>query len=282
MVADTGAPAAIARIMAEAPEWQRLSALPAQETLDVYIDLKSPHAYLAVRPTLEIARDFQVRVNFLPYTLSYETLGVTMRVGPEMKREPPSAAANRKARMYYAAAREYAALQALPFRSPHRLLDSDLAHRAFLFAKQQQLEVPFAMWAYLHGWGSGWRDFELESSEHLRLACEQVGVDTRGFDDHLAAGGAGEAQLRQSLSAAEASGIAGTPHYVFVDAASGERRGLFGREHLALLRGKYLSRGLARDDSVSAAFSHAWVPPRAPRCASRAKLAAASATPGST
>ena len=52
----------------------------AETTLDVYLDIKSPHAYLAVRPSLEVARDYRVRINFLPYTLSYVTLGLTTRV----------------------------------------------------------------------------------------------------------------------------------------------------------------------------------------------------------
>ena len=101
-------------ILAEATTWQRIMALEAERTLDVYLDVKSPHAYLAVRPSLEVARDYRVRVNFLPYTLSYTKLGVSTSVEPDMKRRPPSAAGDRKARMYYATARQYAALQGLP------------------------------------------------------------------------------------------------------------------------------------------------------------------------
>lgn len=230
----------------------------ADETLDVYLDLKSPHAYLAIRPTLEIARDFRVAINFLPYTLSYETLGVSKNVGPAMKREPATPAADRKARMYYAAAREYAALQGLPLKSPYRLLDSSLAHKAFLFAKQQAFEVPFAMWVFLHGWASGWRDFELESAQHLRSACEAVGANPTGFDKYVQPQGEGELVLAQILVKAEASGIAGAPHYVYNDQAKERQIGLFGREHLALIRGKYLAAGLARRGDVVAQFSHAW------------------------
>lgn len=234
---------------------------PADDTLDVYIDLKSPHAYLAVRPTLEIARDFRAAINLLPYTLSYKTLGVSKSVGPEMQREPPSPAADRKARMYYAAAREYAALQSLPFKSPHRLLDSSLAHRALLFAKRQSLDVPFAMWVYLHGWSSGWREFELESAEQLRHACEAVGADTTAFDEFVQPGGEGERALAQIMQAAEQDGLVGTPHYVFTDPDKTRRTGLFGREHLALIRSKFMRAGLARRADVQAEFSHAWTGP---------------------
>ena len=205
---------AIQAIFAERDQWQALLAQEADEVLDVYLDLKSPHAYLAVRPTLEVARDFRVSINFLPYTLSYKTLGVTKEVGPDMQRKPATPAADRKARMYYATAREYAKLQSLPLRSPQRLLDSDLAHRVFLFAKGQGLEVPFAMWVYLHGWASGWRSFQLESLEDLQWACASVGIDTTGLRDFVAQDGEGAQRLAQLMQAAEANGITGAPHYV--------------------------------------------------------------------
>ena len=145
----------MAAILAEADEWQRIMALDGEVELDVYLDMKSPHAYVAVRPSLQVARDYRVRVNFLPYTMSYIDIGVSTSVDEDMKRRPPSPAADRRARMYYAAARLYAALQGLPFRSPYRLLDSAAANKAFLFAKQQGLEVPFLMRLYMQGWGSG-------------------------------------------------------------------------------------------------------------------------------
>ena len=70
---------ATAAILAEAEEWQGIMALDAEKVLDVYLDMKSPHAYLAVRPSLEVARDYRVRLNFLPYTMSYTAIGVSKR-----------------------------------------------------------------------------------------------------------------------------------------------------------------------------------------------------------
>ena len=43
-----------AAVLAEAEEWRRIMALDAEKVLDVYLDLKSPHAYLAVRPSLRL------------------------------------------------------------------------------------------------------------------------------------------------------------------------------------------------------------------------------------
>ena len=245
-------------IMAEADEWKRIMALDNDKLLDVYLDIKSPHAYLAVRPSLEIARDYKVGVNFLPYTLRYETLGVTTTVKSDMKRRPPSPASDRKARMYYTAARQYANLQRLPFKSPYRLLDSTSANKAFLFAKKQGLEVPFLMQIYMQGWGSGWRNYEIESHEQLCKTLIEVGVCTDRFVTFMATNGAGDAELKSCIEKAETSGLTGVPHYVFDDPASNRVIGLFGREHLALIRQKFDAEGLARTPDVRPEFSHAW------------------------
>ena len=60
------------------------------------------------------------------------------------------------------------------------------------------------------------------------------------------------------MAKADAAGFAGAPHYVFNDASSGRELGLFGREHLALIREKFAVEGLARSPTVRAEFSHAW------------------------
>lgn len=251
----------LANILGESAEWLRIMDLDAEKQLDVYLDLKSPHAYLAVRPSLEVARDYRVRVNFLPFTLSYEALGLTASVEPDMKRRPPSASADRKARMYYTAAREYAALQGLPFRTPHRMLDSELAHKSFLFAKKQNLEVPFIMQVYLYGWGSGWRAYELESTVQLQNSLVAAGAVLDGFDEFVAVGGLAEKELERCMQDALASGYSGVPHFVLFDTAAQRQLGLFGREHLALLRGKCHQEGLARNENVRPEFSHAWSGP---------------------
>ncbi len=261
----TDAPAAlddeIRRVMGEADDWHRIMSQDAEKSVVVYLDLKSPHAYLAVRPSLELARDYRVKVDFRPYTLSYTGMGISTSIEPDKRRRPPSAAADRRARMYYAAAREYTALQRLPLRSPYRLLDSELAHRVFLFAKRQALEVPFAMSVYLRGWGSGWRDYELESFDQLRASLGDLGGDVAGLEEFVVPGGPAAQELARHMREAESTGFVGAPHYVFRDSVTKRDVGLFGREHLALIRAKLSAEGLARRGDVRPEFSHAWSGP---------------------
>ncbi|MBT6277643.1 MAG: hypothetical protein HOI95_26355 [Chromatiales bacterium] len=253
--------AAVARVMGEAEDWRRIMSLDADTSLSVYLDMKSPHAYIAVRPTLEVARDYRVKLDFRPYTLSYTGMGISTTV-EDNQRRPPSPEADRKARMYYAAARQYTRLQRIPLRSPHRLLDAELAHRAFLFAKRQALEIPFMMSVCLRGWGSGWRDYEIESLTQLRNSLAHLGANLDGFEAFVGPDGHGQRELIKCMEDAHESGFVGAPHYVFHDDAIGREVGLFGREHLALIRSKLSAQGLARDDSVQAEFSHAWRGPQ--------------------
>ena len=41
----------------------------ADQSVTIYIDYKSPYAYLSVEPTWALARDFKVNLKWLPYTL---------------------------------------------------------------------------------------------------------------------------------------------------------------------------------------------------------------------
>ena len=254
---DQNLQAAVANIMRESNEWQQLVESKDQASLTVYLDMKSPHAYISVRPTLQIVKDYKVEIDFRPYTLSYIEMGVSTTT-KDQKRRPPSADGDRKARMFYAAAREYCKLQQLPLRSPYRLLDAELAHRAFVFAKRQKLEINFMMSVCLRGWGSGWREFELESITQLKEALADVGANLTGFDAFVMDGGEGEQIMSSYKEEAHAAGFVGTPHYVFYDHQRDRTLGLFGREHLALIRSKLSEQGLARSEDVTAEFSHAW------------------------
>lgn len=248
---------AVSRVMAEADDWQRIMNVDGEETLTVYLDMKSPHAYIAVRPTLEIARDYKVKIDFRPYTLSYIDMGISTSVENSMRR-PPSEEADRRARMFYAAARFYTSLQGIPLRSPHRLLDVTLAHRTFLFAKRQALEIPFMMAVCLPGWGSGWRDYEVESQTQLRDTLASLGANLDGYEAFVAPDGPAQSELSQCIEDAHACGCVGVPHYVFHDHDTDRHVGLFGREHLALIRSKFEARGLGRNQNVRAEFSHVW------------------------
>ena len=79
------------------------------------------------------------------------------------------------------------------------------------------------MRVYVQGWGSGWRDYEIESLERLRGTLAEAGARTDGFETFMAPDGAAEAELVSTMAKADTAGFTGVPHYVFDDTASGPR-----------------------------------------------------------
>src|SRR5436189_6084811 len=55
--------------------------MPEPRTVTVYIDYKSPYAYLAKDPADELARDFPVRLDWLPYRLDIPSFLGSARLG---------------------------------------------------------------------------------------------------------------------------------------------------------------------------------------------------------
>jgi hypothetical protein len=166
--------------------------------------------------------------------------------------------------MFYTTAREYALMQGLTIRSPSKLLDSRAANKALLFSKQFNCEVPFLMNLYGNGWQDGWRTYDMESIESLKNSLRLAGVDMTPmreleFAAFMAPEGEGERALSAAHRLAEDSGCVGVPHYRF-QVPSGKIYGLFGREHLSLIRGKMHDSGLARRADVIPEFSHTWRP----------------------
>ena len=63
-------------------------------TVTVYLDMKSPHAYLILAPALQVARDYHVKVEFKPYELSFVDMGapallLTLLLTPTAANPPP-------------------------------------------------------------------------------------------------------------------------------------------------------------------------------------------------
>jgi hypothetical protein len=88
------------------------SASADEHAVTVYLDVKSPHAYLILQPALQIAADYNVTVEFKPYQLDFVEMGISLKspedpANPDGQRESPSAQSDRRARMFYSVAREY-------------------------------------------------------------------------------------------------------------------------------------------------------------------------------
>ena len=106
-------------------------------------------------PSSTQAQDYDCTLEWLPFNLSYVKLGGSTQepsAGGSDVRQAADDNAERKARMYYSTARQYAHLQGLKIRGPAKLLDSTEGLKGMLFAKAQGREIDFLQHVYRSGW----------------------------------------------------------------------------------------------------------------------------------
>lgn len=211
------------------------SKLRGEVALAVYIDLKSPYAFIAIEPTRAMARSLGVAIDWRPFTLdipSYLGSAKLDRRGrvEEADRTPQQWSGVRYA---YRDARRYAALRGKTLRGTEKIWDSSLAGIAMLWAKRPGAAFldRFLDAAYPAFWR---RELDIEDPGVLEGVLASVGVDVGGFRDW--AEGAGRAEHDALNLAAFDAGVFGVPTYLVADEM------WFGREHLPrvawLLRGR--------------------------------------------
>lgn len=245
--------------IAKRPPWGE----PVSRRLDVYVDVKSPYAYLAVEPTLQLCRDFHVEIKWLPFTLdipsyagSARKRGVETSGRKEVQNASEDGGLKRSTGQWssvkysYADVRRRAALRSPPLTvlGTQKIWDSSLAGIAMLWAQARggssAVEALFRLL-----WPRFWRrSLDVESPTALwALLVEAVvagDADGKAFEAWAMPGGEGR-RLHDEVRAhaCEELGIFGVPTYVL----HGEKAGpLWGSEHLDYLREKLYEGGCQR------------------------------------
>lgn len=197
--------------------------------LVVYVDIKSPYAYIARAPTRALARRLGIRIDWRPLTLdipSYlgsASLDATGRVATS-ERTPEQWSAVRYA---YRDARRYANLLGLTLRGTVKIWDTSLAHIGMMWAKAQGDAVldRYLDLCYERFWR---RELDVEDLAVVSGVLAEAGASLDGFERWQA--GEGRARHDAEQAAIFDAGIFGVPSYV----VDGEL--YFGREHLPRIR----------------------------------------------
>jgi len=136
----------------------------------VYIDYKSPYAYLAKDPTWELEREFDVRLDWLPYTLE-----IPLYLGTV---EGRNAHQWRRVRYSYMDARRLANRRGLTVRGPQKIFDSSIAHIGMLYAKRHDAFRRYTDLVFDLFWK---RELEIENPEAIRAVLSEAGAPVAGF-----------------------------------------------------------------------------------------------------
>src|SRR6476660_6307709 len=104
----------------------------------VYIDYKSPYAYLAKDLAYQLERDLPVRLEWLPYVLDIPKFLGSARLDADGRvlEENRNAHQWRRVRYSYMDCRRQARKRGLVIRGPQKIWDSSLAAAGMLFAQR--------------------------------------------------------------------------------------------------------------------------------------------------
>jgi 2-hydroxychromene-2-carboxylate isomerase len=203
--------------------------MPEPRTLTVYIDYKSPYAYLAKDPVYELARDFGVTLDWLPYILDIPSFLGSAKLddGGRVVEENRNAHQWRRVRYSYMDCRRQARKRGLVIRGTQKIWDSTLAGAGLLYAKRHGEAVlrRYNDLVFERFWK---RELDIENPEVIRAVLTEAGADTAALPGYLA--GRGPQDLHEICQAAEAAGVFGVPTFV----VEGEL--FWGREHLPDIR----------------------------------------------
>ncbi len=173
----------------------------AARVVTVYIDYKSPYAYLAKDPALQLEREFDVRLDWLPYTLDIpEFLGTV---------EGRNAHQWRRVRYSYMDARRLANRRGLTVRGPQKLFDSSLAAIGMLYAERHDVFRKYNDLVFERFWK---RALDIENREAIRAVLSEAGAPLAGFFDFL--DGDGRVAHDRIQRQAEEIGVFGVPTFV--------------------------------------------------------------------
>jgi 2-hydroxychromene-2-carboxylate isomerase len=198
-------------------------------TITVYSDYKSPYAFLAKDLIYALEDEFEVCIDWLPYTLDIPTYLGSARVDEHghVIESARNAHQWRRVRYSYMDCRRQARKRGLTILGPRKIWDSSLAAIGMLWAKRQSAAVFRAYHdsVFERFWR---RELDIEDPAVIAAVLVEAGAYTAGFADYLA--GEGRREHDTLRDAAEAAGVFGVPSFLI----DGEL--FWGREHLADLK----------------------------------------------
>jgi 2-hydroxychromene-2-carboxylate isomerase len=192
--------------------------------IPVYIDFKSPYAYLAVKPLRAMALEYDVALDWRPYNLPIADF-----LGPVDTRNEHQW---RRVKYSYMDVRRLANQRGITVRGPRKLFDSTTSSIGLLFAKHANaadnyIDITFERFFK--------RELDIEDSGAVAAVLKECGAE--GFDAYLA--GDGPAAFKALVDDAHLHGVFGVPSMLLAEEL------FWGNERLELLKERLRARRLA-------------------------------------
>ncbi len=171
------------------------------DRITLYIDYKSPYAYLAKDPAYQLADGFDVELIWRHYTLDIPTFldAVDQRTAHNW----------RKVKYAYMDARRFANKRGLMVRGPQKIFDSSIAAIGMLYAQARGAFRPYNDIVFERFWK---RELDIEDHDVIAAVLTEAGADAIDFPAYLA--GDGRAAHDRMVREAETEGVFGVPTFV--------------------------------------------------------------------
>ena len=197
--------------------------------LIVYMDFKSPYAYMALEPTCQIEDDYGIEIDWRPLTLDIPSYLGSARVDDKGKVVESKRSEEQWANVRYAYrdTKRTARHRDVILRGTVKIWDSSLAAIGLMWAKAHDRAAlkRYFFNVYEKFWR---RELDIEDVGAIEAMLEGAGAPVTGFREFST--GAGRALHDSLQDSLHPAGLFGVPSYV-VDGQI-----FFGREHLPAVR----------------------------------------------
>lgn len=196
--------------------------------LEVFIDFKSPYAFIAKDPTIQLAREFSVNIDWYPLTLNIGSyLGTAKKTKGKVVESNRSSNQWLSVKYAYKDARRYAELRGLTLKGTQKIWDTTLPGSAMLWLKQHHSNAleSFINITFDRFWK---RELDVEDMAVVTAVLKDAGAPGAEFAAWHDQQGQQELEALQERILDE--GVYGVPTYRI----GGET--YFGREHLPRVR----------------------------------------------
>lgn len=164
----------------------------------MYSDYKSPYAFMAFEPVLDLAENYLVRVRWLPFQLRLKGKGQR------------SEFSEHKVKYSYMDARRWGNERGMWFKGPLKIYNTRPALIGGLFAEKKGLLRPYSNEAFRRFF---MREFEADTPEATENLLAEFGLSKEEYRDYLH--GAGAEDYERIQDEAESDQCFGVPFMVF-------------------------------------------------------------------
>ena len=221
---------------------EEIKPFESEAPLIIYIDFKSPYAYLSVAPTREMLSKLNVIADWRPFVLdipSYLGSAKLDKGGKKVSKQNRTEEQWSGVKYAYFDCRRYANLSGMTIRGTVKIWNTDLPSIGMLWVKQfsdlaEQCEAGSLLERYIDFiYDPFWkRELDVEDPSVILMVLEEIGAPTDGFLDYIK--GKGFSLNEKLQESAFDAGIYGVPTYILPDESVNDPKHekFFGREHL--------------------------------------------------